>query len=142
MASQRVVDTLNALLAAEYASILPRIRQSDPFVSLSAADDRAAAQSLMQQNERHEGELSKLIMELRGSPVSPAFDIDTTSYHYVTLEYLVPQIIQSVQGLIAAYTAAGATGHTKADALITQNLADYQRQLKPLEKMHSNLVSG
>ena len=141
MASERVVDTLNNLLAAEYASILPRLRQSDPFVSLSAAADRTEAQGLMQDNQRHEGELSNLIMDLRGAPVPPAYDIDTTGYHYVTLEYLVPQIIQSVQSLIASYTSAGSTGHAKADALISRNLDDYQRRLKSLEKMHSNLVS-
>ena len=41
MAAQSVIDTLNTLLAAEYASILPRLRQTDPFVTLDAAEEQA-----------------------------------------------------------------------------------------------------
>lgn len=141
MANEHAIDTLNALLAAEYASILPRLRQSDPFVSLSATDDRVTAYGLVNDSQRHEQALADLIMDLRGAPVPPSYDIDTTSYHYVTLEYLVPQIIQSVQQLIAAYTAAGTTHNRPADALISRHLSDYQSRLASLEKMHANLVT-
>ncbi|MCB9852040.1 MAG: hypothetical protein H6819_03005 [Phycisphaerales bacterium] len=141
MSSQRVVETLNQLLAAEYASILPRLRQSDPFVSLAAAEDRDTAYGLVQDSERHEKALTDLIMSLRGAPVPVSYDIDTTSYHYVTLEYLMPQIIQGVQSLIAAYSSAGSTNQREADALIARHLGDYQSRLASLEKMHSNLVS-
>lgn len=141
MANEHAIETLNNLLAAEYASILPRLRHSDPFVSLSATDDRDAAYALVKDSERHEQALNDLIMELRGAPVPASYDIDTTSYHYVTLEYLVPQILQSVHLLIDRYAGAGTTGNRRADALVGRHLADFQTHLKALEKMHSNLVA-
>ncbi|HPF38490.1 MAG TPA: hypothetical protein P5081_14380 [Phycisphaerae bacterium] len=141
MAAHSVIDTLNTLLAAEYASILPRLRQTDPFVTLDAAEDRETAYGLVQDSERHERALVDLVMDLRGAPAPVAYDIDTTSYHYVTLEYLMPQIIQSVRTLIATYNAAGTTGLRRADALISQHVIDYDARLKALEKMHANLVA-
>ena len=92
-------------------------------------------------SERHERALVDLVMDLRGAPAPVAYDIDTTSYHYVTLEYLMPQIIQSVRTLIATYNAAGTTGLRRADALISQHVIDYNARLKALEKMHANLVA-
>lgn len=141
MANEHAIEILNNLLAAEYASLLPRLRQSNPFVTLAATEDREAVDRLIKDSERHERDLADLIMDLRGAPVPISYDIDTTSFHYITLEYLVPQILQNVHLLIDRYAGAGTTGNRQADALIGRHLADYQTHLKALEKMHGNLVA-
>jgi len=129
----RAIDTLNRLLVAEYGSILPHLRQSDPFVSLSAADEAAVVDGLVRDNDMHEKALVALVLDLRGKPAPVRYDIDTTGYHYLSLEHLIPIIVEDVRGLVAAYSSAGSTGNSRADRLIAMHLADYESRLNVLQ---------
>lgn len=133
MSNQRAIDTLNELLVSEYVSILPRLRESDPFVSISTADEAIVIDALIRDNAAHEKALVALVMDLRGAPAPVRYAMDATSYHYLSLEHLLPLIVDDVRGLVAAYSAAAATGNERADRLIATHLADYESNLSALE---------
>jgi len=140
MAASDVTQTLNKLLAAEYASMLPRLRQSDLFVALRAANERSLVEGFVRDNEKHERLLFGLIAELRGAPAPAQYNIDMAAYHYLDIAHLMPIIIESIRELIGAYSSAGGTGHARADAMIASHLSDYQDRLKKLEALHAPIT--
>lgn len=142
MSDQVAINTLNKLLSAEYESLIPRLREADPFVSWPAADDRALVEQMLADVEAHERDLTEMIIRLRGMPLPPRYSAETSSVHYIKLDYLMPAVIDSVRRLIVTYESTGATGHAETDALIARNLANYQNHLSMLEKAHSNLVKS
>lgn len=135
------VDELNILLAAEYMSLAPRLREISPFIPLDAADDQRVVKQLVEDAQDHEHNLANLIIRLRGAPVAPRFSTRNTNAHYVNLEYLMPALIENLRELVAAYERVGSTGVAVADQLIGRHLEDYQRHLAALEKMHANLLA-
>lgn len=135
--AQDAVDTLNDLLGAEFASLIPRLGEASPFVTWPAAEDQALLRRMLADSQTHQRELTQLILKLHGSPNPPRYDVDTGGLHYVKLSHLVPEFIESVRRLITTYESAGPTGSAEADALVARNLADYQQHLTYLEKLHA-----
>ena len=66
------------------------------------------------------------------------FSTSTGGVHYVKLAFLIPDVIESLRRMIAAYESAGAAGHPDADALIARHLTDYRRHLDELEAKHAD----
>lgn len=137
MSNQSAVDTLNALLGAEFASLIPRLGEASPFVTWPAAEDQALLRRMITDAQTHQRDLTQLILKLRGSPNPPRFSSEAGGVHYVKLSYLMPEVIEGVRRLIAAYESAGSTGSAEADSLIARQLADYQRHLAALERLHT-----
>jgi len=135
--AKNAVDTLNDLLEEECRSLIPRLGEAAPFVTLQAADDQALIRRMLADAQTHQRELTQLILSLRGAPNPPRYDAETGGLHYVKLSYLIPEVIDSVRRLIAAYESAGPTGSTEADALIARHLKAYQQHLAHLEKLHT-----
>ncbi len=135
--AQNAVDMLNDLLGAEFVSLIPRLGEASPFVTWPATEDQALIRRMLADAQTHQRELTKLILKLRGSPNPPRYDADTGGLHYVKLSHLMPEVIESVRRLVAAYGSAGATGSTDADTLIAQHLKTYQQHLAHLEKPHT-----
>jgi len=131
------VDTLNDLLGAEFVSLIPRLGEASPFVTWPATEDQALIRQMLADAQTHQRELTQLILALRGSPNPPRYDAEVGALHYVKLSYLMPEVIESVRRLIAAYESAGPTGSAEADALIARHLKTYQQHLAHLEKLHT-----
>ena len=130
---------LNRVLAAEYESLLPRLKESDPWVSLNSADDGAELIATVRDAESNVRELNEMILDLRGAPVSRRAATASSSVHYVNLSYLMPAILADLRRLISIYeSAAGTTGHRQADALLSRILENYRRHLAALDKIHPN----
>lgn len=143
MANEQAVNVLNRLLRAEYESLVPRLREADPFVSMESADDRRVIAGILRDVESHERDLSEMILRLRGAPASPRYSTDSGAIHYVTLAHLMPQILANLRQLIALYeSSAGTTGDREADGLVSRILDNYRRGHAGLEKLHANLAAA
>lgn len=140
MSEQYDVDVLNRLLAAEYESLVPRLAQSDPFVSMPTAGDRAMLERMAKNARAHERDLIELILRLRGAPVPRRFATRSGGVHYVGLSHLIPALIEDLRRLVATYESAGMTGAAEADTLIGRIGAEHRRHLSTLESMHGNLA--
>ena len=138
--AQNAVSMLNDLLGAEFGSLIPRLAEASPFVTWRATEGQALIRRMLADAQTHQRELTLLILELRGAPNPPRYDADTGSLHYVKLSHLMPEVIESVRRLIAAYQSAGPTGSAEADTLIARNLKTYQQHLTRLEKLHTGGV--
>ena len=137
---ERAVQTLNRLLAAEYGNLVQRLAEADPFVTWPAAEDSAEVRRMCEDSKRHQGELIQAIIRLRGAPVPPTYPTSVGGVHYLTLSVLMPQVIAGVRELVKTYEQAGTTGDREADGLIARILADHQRHLASLQRLHSNLL--
>ncbi len=142
MSDPQPVDQLNALLAAEYAGLLPRLREADPYISWPAAADRLLIEKLLADVAAHEHELIVLIYKLRGAPISRRYDAKTASLHYLRFDYLMPEILQSLRELIRAYESVGPTGHAEADALVARHLEGCKRHLQALGPKHGRQAAS
>lgn len=136
---ERAVQTLNRLLTAEYGNLVQRLAEADPFVTGQSSEDRAEVQRMLADIKRHQQELIQMILRLRGSPVPPTYPTDMGGVHYLKLSYLMPQVIAGVRELVRTYEQAGTTGDREADGLVARILADHQRHLAGLQRLHSNL---
>jgi hypothetical protein len=141
MADERAIEILNRLLDAEQASFIQRLGEACPFVSAAEVATWAVVGELAAASARRQGELTQVILELRGSPVPPRRSADTTSIHYVKLSFLMPKIIAALRDLIGEYASAGRTGYAEADAVIAGGVAEYKRYLAEISKSTSSSTS-
>lgn len=137
---ERAVQTLNRLLEAEYGSIVHRLAEADPFVTSAAADDQAAVRPMIAELNRHQRELTAMILKLRGAPVPPRYPTALGGVNYLSLTFLMPQVIAGTAKLVQTYQREGTTGHPESDELIGRILQDHKRHLEELKAMHSNLA--
>lgn len=136
MASEQTVNVLNRLLLAEYESLIPRLEQVDPYVSMLTADDRTQISRLLHDAQQHRRELSEMILKLRGAPIPPRYSTVTGGMHYVKLSHLMPEVLADLRNLISVYeSAAGTTGDRDADALVSRVQHNYRLNLAALEKL-------
>ena len=82
-------------------------------------------------------ELVELILQLRGSPVTPRRSTTSSDMHYVELSHLLPRLVANVGGLVETYEAAGVCGNAEADALLARILADHRCHLAELEELQA-----
>ncbi|MBE7506426.1 MAG: hypothetical protein HS101_09095 [Planctomycetia bacterium] len=137
---ERAVQTLNRLLAAEYGNLVQRLDEADPFVTWPAAEDRAEVRRMFDDSKQHQRELIQAIIRLRGAPVPPTYPTSVGGVHYLKLSFLMPQVVAGVRDLVKTYEQAGTTGDREADDLVARILADHQRNLASLQRLHSNLL--
>ncbi|MBX3396201.1 MAG: hypothetical protein KF841_12630 [Phycisphaerae bacterium] len=136
MANDQSVNVLNRLLLAEYESVISRLEQVDPYVSMLTADDRSQISRLLRDAQQHRRELSEMILNLRGAPIPPRYSTVTGGMHYVRLSHLMPEVLADLRRLISVYeSAAGTSGNRDADALISTIQQNYRRNLSALEKL-------
>ncbi len=142
MSNEQAVVVLNRLLAAEFESVVPRLAQAGPYVSLSTTNDRAEIDAILRDIQTHKRELTELILKLRGSPAPRRYATDTGGMHYVKLSHLMYEVIAGLRELIALYeSSAGTTNNSEADALISRILDRYRKHLSTLDRIHGAPVS-
>ncbi len=136
MNDPRAIDILNRLLEAEYGNLIQRLGEAGAFVTWRSAGDKLLVDRMLADHRRHERDLAQAILALRGSPISPTYPTAMGGVHYLKLDFLMPQVIESVENLVRLYETTGTTGHREADVVINRNLADHRRHLAELRKLH------
>jgi len=136
------VSILNRLLHAENCSLVSRLREAGPFVSQGAAKDRLLVDRMLADEREHERGLAEMILALRGTPDPGPVPIEAGGLHYLTLSFLMPQIIASKEDLIRTYEAAGSTGIAQADSLKNRYLENHRRHLRDLQRLHGGLTAA
>jgi len=138
MDHQSDIDTLNALLAAEYSGLVHRLAEAGAHVTWPAAGDHQIVQQMLRETQAHHAALAESILRLRGSPRPPTYPTSVGGVHYLKLSFLMPQVIANVRNLVRLYEAARIID--KAAALIVRrHLDEHRRHLGELERIHANL---
>jgi hypothetical protein len=141
MPDEQVIEMLNRLLAAEYATMIPRLAEAEPFVRPAMTAARAVVQRLIAAYAGHIRGLVEMLLSLRGSPVTPRCSAGATSLHYADLASILPAVVADLRKLVALYEAAPATGRDPVDALIGRILADHRRDLAELDRLYTASAS-
>lgn len=141
MSNERTVDILNDLLEAEFSTLSQHLGECSPFVSMQSAEDQALLKRIGAEAREHQQAVADLIFRLRGTPRPPRMPTELGSIHYLTLAYLMPQIIAGLKALVRRYETASGTGNPEADALISRIAAKYRTQLAELEGRHQALAA-
>ncbi len=143
MDSLNLSRILDRLSHAEQRSMLPRLRESVVFVSWASADDAGAVAGMIEEEREHVAWLVEMILDLGESPTPCTADVQTTSMHYVELNYMMPRVIQSKRNLIAFYeqNAAALSTSAEASALVARITERHQSHLAKLHQMTGSLES-
>jgi len=141
MNNERTIQVLNGLLEAEYSTLSQHLGECSPFLSMQTAEDAALLQRIHAEARRNQREVTDLIIRLRGAPLPPRLPTELGGVAYLTLEYLMPQIIAGLRSLIRKYESSSGTGTAEADALVSRIVARYRSQLRDLEKRHLDLAA-
>ena len=139
MSNEQATDTLNDLLQAECGTLSQHLGECSPFVSMLTAEDGALLKGIAVDSRVNQRALADLILKLRGSPRPGHIPTELGGVHYLTLSYLMPQIIAGFRTLIAKYESSSGTRSPEADALISRIAAQYRRQLSELQQRHAEL---
>jgi hypothetical protein len=139
MSDDRTIQTLNTLLAAEHGNLIQRLAEADAYVSWPEAADHVVVQRMIDDVQRHQRELAEMIIRLRGAPIPPTYPTNLGGVHYLSLGYLMPQVIASVKGLIQRNETVGSTSDPEAHALIARILRDHKRHLAELQRIHASM---
>jgi hypothetical protein len=142
MSNESTVHILNDLLEAEYSTLSQHLAESSPFVSMQSAEDQALLKRIGADAKEHEQALADLIFRLRGTPRPPRMPTELGGIHYLTLSYLMPQIVAGLKALVRKYESASSCGNPEADALISRIGSKYRKQLGELEARHQQLAAA
>jgi hypothetical protein len=133
------IATLNALLAAEYGSLVHRLAEASAHVTWPAAGDHQIVVQMLRETQAHQAALAGAIIALRGSPRPPTYATSVGGLHYLKLSYLMPQVIAGVRGLVRLHESAR-LADAQAAEVVRRNLEDHRRHMAELERLHTNLA--
>jgi hypothetical protein len=136
------VTILNRMLRVEYGSLLCRLTDANPYITWNSAQDALLVGQMCADESQALGELVTAILDLRGAPVPRNYPISTGGVHFLSLDFLMPQVIASKKALVAAYESAPPTGIPFADALKARILDQHRRHLAALQRLHSDLATA
>jgi hypothetical protein len=132
-----VVDTLNSLLEAEISSIFRFMGEGSPYLNRASGEIRRPLQQMVTSNERHCKELYLLIDDLGGIPHDRAIQPDEQYLAYLSLQFLMPKLLEAKKLTIRRYeNALKAIGTAPGDvsSVLQSHLAEHRLELQSLEK--------
>ncbi|HRX84459.1 MAG TPA: hypothetical protein P5572_05505 [Phycisphaerae bacterium] len=140
----RVIAAVNSLLADETGSIMERLREAEPYIPATAADEAFAVQELVDEDARHAEQLVHLLDRLRATPGPRCVNIDTGDLHYNRLHALLPRLIADQQRLISRYEAAQSVvvEEPAAADVVGAVLNSHRAHLARLEKLAAAAKAG
>jgi len=94
---------LNHLLDAEQQSVVLRVAESTPFISLEEVTVGNIVRAMAQASRIHRAALTELILDLGGQPVPRRAVLLSGNLHYLDLQSMMPQLLQAQESLIALY---------------------------------------
>jgi len=133
-----VAAVLNQLLDAEQQSLVLRVAESTPFVSLSEVTARNLIRAMAQASRMHRELLSEMILDLGGQPVPRRADLLSGNLHYLDLFAMLPQIIDAQESLDVRYRqlTPRLASDRRAAALAGQILARHEADLQKLRTVN------
>jgi hypothetical protein len=140
MNGTRVIGILNELLAVESSNLLPRLAESNAFISWASADEVDAVARMVAEERAHVEWLVELILDLRGSPAPRVGSIDTAALHYVELHNLLPRIERAEAEVLKRYEslAPAVASEPRAAARVAKIAARHRDHLEQLRRIMRN----
>jgi len=141
MADQTVNEILNQIVGCVYRSLLQYSIECSTWTTLTESagamtPEQQAVEQMAARQQEFVGRLADLLTE-RGAIVNYDNYPDNSQLHYVSLDYLVGQIIEDEQYVVAQLEAGlKSLGHdAEASALVTEILASERANLAKLRQL-------
>lgn len=138
--SSHVLVCLNRLLAAEQASLVLHLAESQPFISWASADEALVLENVAREQVEHIEWLTDAILDLGGEPAVRRPSMMFASVHYAEIQSLVPRIRDDIRRIIAAYEAniAGVAAVPAAAEIAARCRERHRNHLQAIEGTLSN----
>lgn len=133
MDNPQAAAALNQLLDAEQQSLVRRVSEATPYLSLSELAAGNLVHSMADTCRHNCEQLSELILDLGGQPVPRRVDLATGNLHYLRLAAMLPQLVEAHEKLISSYRevaprlAAEPAASALANQILTCHEADQER---------------
>ena len=107
MTDQRVLETLNDLLAAMQKSPHARLGETGVFVSAGGTEEHDVVRRILQEEKQYAAELADTLIELGGVPIAFGVpDFQAGRLHYLDAPFLLKEVLSWKQPLLAKCEAA------------------------------------
>ena len=139
-----IIDTINALFAKEQNSMVRFLADASPLLTRTEGEIRRPLVDMVKTHTRHCNELYRLIEYLGGIPLAPQPQPAEQYMAFLSLHFLLPELISTRHETIAYYNSAIANlakGPAEARDLLTAQLKDHQRELAVLEKAQAHITA-
>jgi bacterioferritin (cytochrome b1) len=103
MDNPAVAAVLNQLLDAEQQSLVLRVAESTPFISLAEVAAGNLVRAMAQASRTHREQLTEMILDLGGQPVPGRADLPSGNLHYLDLFSVLPRLLEAQESLVAQY---------------------------------------
>lgn len=136
-AAETVIDALKEALAAVGRSSLPHLHESGAFVSWMSVSEQETLSRIVAEERSHGRMLVDAILEAGGYPQPVTTTIDAAGAHYLSLHYLVPQIVRDKSQVIASLEALSPrlAEDAAASAVVGAILGAQRAHLSELRKL-------
>lgn len=134
-----VLTILNDLLAATKNSPLAHLSESATFFSFADADLAEMFQTMIVEEKEHAAALADLLLDLGAGPRPAPPDVHTAELHYLELQFLLPRVLKSEEGLLAAYESARA-GLTGAESPQAPRALEVVSRLEARQRRHVEIL--
>ena len=94
MSPAKICDTLNRLLAIHGSSLPMYLASAAPWISRTDEDARATLSSIVSDQRSTIDRLGELVTENGGRADAAAFPMEFTSYHDLSLDFLLHKMIE------------------------------------------------
>lgn len=139
MADSRMNDELNQLVVSLGRSLLQYVGECWPWTRNSAEAERAALHTLIQRQQQCCAALIEMLSSRNASIDMGAYPTDYTDLHYVSLDFLLSQLIANERVLIGeleqALADSIAVRDNEAHELVEQLLGLERENLAALEDL-------
>ncbi len=124
----RVYTTLNDLLAAEQAAVLPRLTECTAYIAPDEVDGLEGVGRMAAEQQANVARLAQVLIDLGGQPEPHTRNRHTADFHYVDLDVLLPRVIADERALAARYQGAqAAASDYPSAAAVVADLAAWHR---------------
>jgi hypothetical protein len=134
-----VVDLLNSLLEAEQESLFRFMTEGSPYLGRAGPDVRKTLAYVAAADHRRAGELWRLIEQLGGEPRPRRLQPAEAMLAYLSLQFLLPKLIEAKELLLERYRNAAAAMKTmappeQAAGLVRKHLSEHATELEMLRQ--------
>jgi len=130
-----LAEELSGVLATERRGLLRHIAVATPYITARTYKLFQQVKHIAHDSVEHTQRLTDLMQGLELEPTAVPFQQDVANFHFVTLESVLPLLIEEKQSQIDAYERA--IGHLgdlpEARAELESLLADNREHLKQLQ---------
>lgn len=116
--------------------MLQYVGESWPWTRFDAASERETITRLVARQQEHVARLTSLLSERRWKIDFGTYPTDYTDLHFVALEYLLAQLVESGRAFAAELERTAATlKDEQAASLVTSILADEREIVSQLQQL-------